>query len=190
VDDQFDAALRELEDGPDDDAARLRIAQEYAYVVPDARSLTALAGLGRLVEIGAGTGYWAYRLQAMGVDVIALDHAPPDSDTPNRYHEPTPTWTDVLRGDITALRDHTTRALFLCWPPLYSNLGGALSFYIGDTVAYIGDGGYRTARIRMLNETFSKVSDVPVRALEPHPEVAPRLTIWRRRRLTLDTREG
>jgi len=49
------------------------LAQRYSYVLPDDRSLSALAGLGPLVEVGAGTGYWASRLRACGVDVVAID---------------------------------------------------------------------------------------------------------------------
>jgi hypothetical protein len=35
-----------------------------------------------------------------------------------------------------------------------SALGDCLSFYLGNTVACIGDGGHRTARFRGLTETF------------------------------------
>jgi len=69
---------------------------------------------------------------------------------------------------------------FLCWPPLFSSLGDCLTYYCGDTVAYIGDGGYRTVRLDRLHEAFTKVATAPVRALDPYPGVRPQLTIWKR----------
>lgn len=174
----------ELLEGVADDAkaadAITDLAQRYSYVYPDGRSLSMLTGLGTLVEMGAGTGYWAFRLRAMGVDILAIDQAPPDGDRSNRYHAPTPTWTKVIAGDHTMLPGYSGRTLFLCWPPLFSSLGDSLTYYTGNTVAIIGDGGHRTARLHGLNEAFAVVAASPVRALEPMPGVAPTLSIWRR----------
>jgi hypothetical protein len=156
------------------------LAQRYSYVFPDDQPLSLLADLGPLVEMGAGTGYWSYRLRAIGVDVIAIDQAPPNGDHPNRYHATTATWTEVIAGDHTILTEYSDRALFLCWPPLFSTLGESLLYYSGNTVAVIGDGGHRTARLRGLNEAFAKVAMSPVRALEPLPGAIATLSIWRR----------
>jgi hypothetical protein len=181
VGDRFSTLLEEIAGGAGPEGALTQLARRYSYVVPDERSLSLLAGLGPLVEIGAGTGYWAYRLRALGVDVIAIDQAPPDGERVNRYHEIAPTWSEVIAGDHTALTEYGDRALLLCWPPLYSSLGECLTFYSGDTVALIGDGGRRTARVQGLREAFTKVALLPVRALEPLPGAAPTLSVWRRR---------
>jgi hypothetical protein len=180
MDDPFDVALQALGDSPDDDA-RLELAQRYSYVIPDAQSLAILGSLGPIVEIGAGTGYWASKLIAQGVDVVAFDQAPPDGEAPNRYHEPTPTWTAVVRGDQTALRDYADRTLFLCWPPRFSSLGDCLTYYEGSTVACIGDGGHRTARLDVLNAVFTCVAVHPVQAFDPAPDAIATLSVWRRR---------
>jgi hypothetical protein len=83
-------------DSPDDaDDARLMLAQRYAYVFPSDSALEMLAGLGPLVEIGAGTRYWAHRLRSIGADIVAFDQAPPDRERTNRYHPPTRPWTHV-----------------------------------------------------------------------------------------------
>ncbi|MGA7988121.1 MAG: hypothetical protein WCB51_06950 [Candidatus Dormiibacterota bacterium] len=181
VEDPFEAALRQLGDGPEDDVARLALAQRYSYVVPDATSLSILGDLAPLVEMGAGTGYWASKLRSSGSDVIAFDQAPPDGTAPNRYHAPTATWTGVLAGDHTALSAHTDRTLFLCWPPLFSSLGRCLTYYAGNAVACIGDGGHRTARLRSLNESFACVQVHPVWAVDPAPSVPATLSVWHRR---------
>jgi len=49
----------------------------YAWAVPCTEALTALRRLSPLVEIGAGTGYWARLLAGHGADVAAYDLAPP-----------------------------------------------------------------------------------------------------------------
>ena len=185
-DDQFRQSLEMLDNGcppdsaADADDALLMLAQHYAYVFPSDSALAMLAGLGPLVEIGAGTGYWAHRLRSIGVDIVAFDQAPLDGERANRYHSGTPPWTHVEQGDQTVLSGYADRALFLCWPPLFSSLGDCLTYYFGDTVAYIGDGGYRTARLDHLHEAFTKIATAPVRALDPDPEVRPQLTIWKR----------
>jgi hypothetical protein len=180
MEDRFAQLLSELDNGhgsiPLSD-----LAQRYAYVVPDDRSLSALAELGPIVEMGAGTGYWASRLRARGVDLLAFDQAPPDGERTNRYHAPTSTWSEVHAGDQTVLASHSDRALFLCWPPVFSSLGDCLRFYTGKTIALIGDGGHRTARISGLNESFRTVAVSSVRALDPFPGAAPTLSIWQRR---------
>lgn len=156
------------------------LAQRYSYVLPDERTLSTLAGLGPLVEVGAGTGYWAFRLRARGVDVVAIDEAPPDGERTNRYHARTASWSEVIAGDHTMLTRYPDRALFLCWPPLFSRLGECLTYYGGGVVALVGDGGHRTARLSGLNEAFTRTAVFPVRALEPMPGVAATLSIWHR----------
>ena len=185
-DDEFSQSLEMLESGGlpdpavDAEDALLTLAQHYAYVFPSDSVLAMLAGLGPLVEIGAGTGYWAHRLRSIGVDIVAFDQAPLDRERTNRYHSPTRPWAHVEPGDQTVLPGYADRGLFLCWPPLFSSLGDCLTYYRGDTVAYIGDGGYRTARLDHLHEAFTMVATAPVRALDPDPGVPPRLTIWKR----------
>jgi hypothetical protein len=49
--------------------------QQYAFAVPSRRALNAIAAQGPLLEIGAGTGYWASLLAEMGVDIVAVDSA-------------------------------------------------------------------------------------------------------------------
>jgi hypothetical protein len=157
----------------------LLLAQHYAYVFPSDSTLAMLAGLGPLVEMGAGTGYWAQRLRSIGVDIVAFDQAPLGGERTNRYHSGQP-WSHVEQGDQTVLSGYADRCLLLCWPPLFSSLGDCLTYYRGDTIAYIGDGGYRTARLDQLRQAFTKVATAPVRALDPHPGVRPQLTIWKR----------
>ena len=49
------------------------LAQRYSYVFPDLHLVNSLCGLGPLVEMGAGTGYWARERRVRGADVLAFD---------------------------------------------------------------------------------------------------------------------
>jgi hypothetical protein len=185
--DNFENSLTRLdEDGRlsdfhDRETALLALSQRYSYVYPTLVAVAMMSALGPIVEVGAGTGYWAQKLHLLGVDIVAYDQAPPDGELINRYHARTVTWMPVLEGDQTVLLRYPDRTLFLCWPPLYSSLGNCLSYYVGHAVAYIADGGFRSARLDHLEETFTEVAALPVKALDPHPEAEASLTIWRRR---------
>jgi hypothetical protein len=175
---QFLDRLRHLPRGSHDLTS---LASRYSYVRPELRLLKVLASLGPVVELGAGTGYWTYLLREMNTDIIAFDQSPPGGSRNNRYHPDTSTWTEVLEADQTVLTAHRERALFVCWPPLFSSLGDCLTFYPGDTVAWLGDDGFRTARPQGLREEFRQLAVYPARALEPFPGVPATLSLWRRR---------
>ena len=99
-----------------------------------------------IVEIGAGSGYWAMCLSQLGADVIAYDRHPPEEGTP--WWEPANPWFErewfqVREGDAECARHHPDRSLLLCWPPPGNPMAAAaLSMYRdagGHTLIYIGD---------------------------------------------------
>lgn len=74
------------QDGP----TRNDITAKYAWAIPAPESIDWIVERldGRaVVEIGAGTGYWAWQLSQRGVDVNAYDLHPP-SEGFNHYHSP------------------------------------------------------------------------------------------------------
>jgi len=181
VGDPFTRSLDRLEAQPIRDDELTALAVRFSYVLPDPLLLSVLRGLAPLVEIGAGTGYWAHRLRQMKTDIIAIDQSPPGGLCTNRYHPDAPSWTTVVEGDQTMLAAHSDRTLFVCWPPLFSSLGDCLTFYAGDAVAWLGDTGVRTAQPAGLSEQFRQVAVYPARALEPSRNDPATLRIWCRR---------
>lgn len=181
VEDPLAQSLARLESPPKVGDELTALAVRFSYVLPEPQLLCVLRGLAPLVEIGAGTGYWAHRLRQALTDIIAFDQCPPGGQRTNRYHPGAATWTSVLEGDQKVLAAHSDRTLFVCWPPLFSSLGDCLSFYLGDTVAWLGDTGVRTAQPAGLSEQFRQVAVYPARALEPSPNEPATLGIWSRR---------
>ena len=61
------------------DSQRDRAAQIYAFAVPNKQALQAFKKheSNGIIELGAGTGYWANYLQKNGVDVKPFDICPP-----------------------------------------------------------------------------------------------------------------
>lgn len=180
TDDTFVTSLERITKLPEAGSALTELAGRYSYVLPEPGVLALLCSLSPLIEIGAGTGYWAYRLRQLNSDILAFDQNPPVRAGANRYHPGAGTWTEVLAGDQSVLAAYPERTLFVCWPPLYSSLANCLDFYVGNTVAWIGDPGLRTAVPLGLDPAFEQVLAHSVRVLEPWPGTKPTLTVWRR----------
>lgn len=118
---------------------RHALVQKYAFAVPCDEALDALVALGPIVEMGAGTGYWAYLLRKRGVDIQAYDKHPGT----NNHYKFTRRWTGVVHGLPGKLKKRANRALFLCWPNYNTSFASdCLRYYTGNAVAYIGEGGY------------------------------------------------
>ncbi|KAF4318472.1 hypothetical protein BBO99_00006974 [Phytophthora kernoviae] len=62
-------------------ALDVSVAMKYSWAIPDERALQIIKHYGPIVEMGAGSGYWARLLQLRGVDIVAYDlHVAGDDD--------------------------------------------------------------------------------------------------------------
>ncbi len=153
------------------------LATQYAWAIPNQAALQAITKYSRIVEIGAGSGYWANLLNQMGVDVVAYD----DFSWKTSLER---TWFPVRRGGATMALKHPDRALFLCWPPQNTMMATvALLNYRnagGETVIYVGEWGQHSATaewqfFEQLRD-FEKVEEI----LIPNwPGYADRMSIWK-----------
>ncbi|KAK3241491.1 hypothetical protein CYMTET_48742 [Cymbomonas tetramitiformis] len=131
----------------------------FSWAVPSTEAIHCIheAAPGGVVEIGAGTGYWAHLLRLHGTAIAAYDIHPTDGSERNGHHavemgsdefENAPPFTEVEQGVPEVAAEHPQSALLLCWPPreepevpsyVASMAARALQSYRGDTVLYIGE---------------------------------------------------
>lgn len=154
-------------------ARRRELAALFAWAIPGEGALGVLASLGRLVECGAGTGYWAALLRARGADVAASDLAAPSRP-----------WTEVTAtGAVAAVTAHRDRTLFLCWPPHADDRASyaALRAYHGDVFGYLGGGpGGPTGTVRFHRELELNWRPAEQAAVPNWPGLRDRLVVYRR----------
>lgn len=130
-------------------AWRTGLCAYISWAVPNAAALAALCALGPLLELGAGTGYWATLLHSRGVDIAAFDAADSHEGLGWRFRAPI-----VQDGgpEVLARPEHAARALFLCWPDIVGDdaAGDAdrgsfgadcLARFCGSVVAHVGELG-------------------------------------------------
>lgn len=123
----------------DDRRARLALVQQYAWAIPTEEAIQLCVSLSPIVEVGAGTGYWASLIAAAGGAIHAYDIAPPTIRSnrykhSNLYHPVMP--VEWLRWDRTY-----RSALMLCWPPYEDSMAySALRAFRGNRLIYIGEG--------------------------------------------------
>ena len=126
------------------------VAGAYSWAVPTVEAVSAIARRApRVLEVGAGSGYWSWQLAQAGVDVVAVDAAPPAA-----------AWHRVWPGNELAAAGDPSRALLLCWPPWNSPMAlNALLLHAGDTVVYIGEWNRGCAEPRFF-DSLSKGYDL------------------------------
>ncbi len=118
---------------------RHRLTSEYAWAIPGVGALRILEKHGPLIEIGAGTGYWAALLAAKGVDIVCYDKRPPGGSEPNTFRH-VKTYHPVEEGGPEKILAHPDRTLFLCWPPYDDNMAHRCAkYYRGKTLLYVGE---------------------------------------------------
>lgn len=122
--------------------ARRELVSNFSWAIPDEKAIQALVKTSPLIEIGAGTGYWARLVHEAGGDIVAFDGTLPGAPE-NRYHPNPISWFDVQIGGPEQAARYPERTLFLCWPPCntsfandtlaqYEKAGGQRLIYVGE----------------------------------------------------------
>jgi SAM-dependent methyltransferase len=116
---------------------RRALCRQYSFAIPSDEAIDALVGISPLVELGAGTGYWAMLITQRGGQVIAVDKNPGEG---NKYQF-THSYAKVREGGVEvlgAIGDHLN--LFLCWPNYDNDFAyNCLRSFRGKIVAYAGE---------------------------------------------------
>lgn len=117
----------------------------FAYAIPSLKALGRLKSLAPIVEVGAGTGYWAYALKQLAPDVefACYDSIPPTPEkTDNEFHGNRAPFVPVAPGDAFKLMadpSNEGRTLFLCYPPPNDGMAlQCLQHFLGNTFVAVG----------------------------------------------------
>ena len=117
---------------------RRALVHSFSWAIPNEEALEVIAKYSPLVEMGAGTGYWAKLLSERGVEIVCYDKYVGETNPYKHYKHFFP----INQGDEEALKTlPTTYNLFLCWPcyddPFARN---CLANFKGSNLVYIGEG--------------------------------------------------
>ena len=158
--------------------------KKYGFAIPNEHALKTIAAASPILEIGAGSGYWAHELRNAGADVVATDPATGKYTIhKNGFWEFR--WEAVERLPANeAINIYSNRVLLTVWPdydcewPLK-----ALEVYSGKNVFYIGegDGGCtgNDAFHNYLSEHFGLVDEI---GIPQFPGIHDRLFWYQRKR--------
>ncbi len=134
---------------------RQRLVKQYCWTIPDPETVAFVAkhAAGGLVDPIAGTGYWAYLLGQLGVEVVCYDlNAGSD-----KWHGDHAYARISARDCAEAVALHSDRTLFLSWPPHGEDVGARILLaYRGSRVIYVGDargGATGDDRMHLILET-------------------------------------
>ncbi|MEV0245595.1 hypothetical protein AB0H76_03285 [Nocardia sp. NPDC050712] len=121
----------------------------FAYAIPSPETIAWIrqfAQRRRVLELGAGRGYWSAQLAAAGVSVAAFDSNPPGTGNASFSTAPgqRDSWFPV--ADLTRFEDEPKAGsvLLLCWPPgwddpMASNALRAFEKAGGSHLIYLGE---------------------------------------------------
>lgn len=158
---------------PDWLALKAAIARHFSWAVPNDEAIACIGRYARdVVEIGAGSGYWAWLMRQAGLNVAAFDNDPP------RF-----VWTDVQRGDERAWSGRPGSTLFLCWPPWATDMAfNALVHYQGPYFIYVGEWMLGNANARFFQRLVEQYEAVESVAIPQWSARDDHLTVFRRRK--------
>lgn len=156
-------------------------AMHYSYAIPSEEALTTIAKYSPILEVGAGTGYWAALLAAKGADIVASDVAPPV--TGNNKYTDIVSYFAIQRLDAPhAPAAYPGRTLFLCYPPYNSTMAHrAIAMHRGRVI-YVGeDYGGNCADDGFFDTLRRHWEQVEFLTLPNWPGLHTELTVWERK---------
>ncbi|MDY0360667.1 MAG: hypothetical protein RBR08_04365 [Desulforegulaceae bacterium] len=130
--------------------ARNELVTKYCFSVPFPFVTDIIKKFSPIIELGSGTGYYAWCLRQQNAEIEVFDLFSPDEADPFDFMSQNPwfddTWVNVLKGDENTVSAYSNYSLFLCWPPpdskmafnafvKYKNSGGKTLIYIGDPLS-------------------------------------------------------
>lgn len=179
-----DGAIRKM---PDTFTVRQGFIDRYGFAILDRASVSALKGIvgggARILEVGAGTGYWAYELQRAGFDVLATDSWSERYVPQDRFDRP---WHGKF-GKVRKLSAAQAiplygedRTLMMVWPDLALWPATALGLYQGPELILVGEWRGCTGCPEMFDTLEAEWEEVGAVAIPQFTGLKDYLSVWRR----------
>ena len=120
---------------------RHELVAKYSWAIPNQEAIDALVQHSPIVELGAGTGYWASLVAAAGGEIVCFDNRTfPGKEEGVWLYQDQPSYYPVAEGDESVLSAYPQHSLLLCWPNYHSSFASdALKAFQGQTVLFIGE---------------------------------------------------
>jgi len=138
---------------------RGQLTSRYAHACPDLQLITSLASH-PVVELGAGSGYWARLVHDSGGDIAALDNA-------SRSSPMIGVWYSVEFGDESRLTEFEDRTLLIVMPGRPGNADRFVRVWGGERLVVVTRGGFPFAEDPSFHETA--ISDGGWEMVEDRP---------------------
>lgn len=117
------------------------LVRRFSWAIPDDNAINKIHNFSnRIVEIGAGNGYWAYMLNHnLKTEIVCYDLDPPTDHDSEFMDEGI--YYKILKGSHEVLENYDTNyTLLLCWPPWDNPMAvECLRAFKGTKVIYIGE---------------------------------------------------
>lgn len=122
----------------------------YAYAIPSPETIRWVSQFcdgRRIVEVGAGRGYWAHQLSRAGNTVEAYEVAPPDQGENASFPQTAgqdDVWFPVANLSGRGVTTGPDSVMLLCWPPgwgdtMASDVLAAFERSGGERLVFIGE---------------------------------------------------
>jgi hypothetical protein len=160
--------------------ARKIFIRDWGYSIPCLEAVDALRGLGPVVEVGCGSGYWSALLRNAGLNVIATDAEAGRS--PYGFHIGRYAHAERMTA-MEAISTYPDRAVFCSWPTAESSWATEMvrALAIGRSIALIlHDGACMTGDAELaeiLAASYERQQSVQI---PQFPQVPDQLLIYRR----------
>lgn len=141
--------------------SRHAMVKKYGWTIPDPKTVEFVVDhcQGKVLDPLAGTGYWGYLLNQVGVQIFSSDKALPAD---NEWHRDQTPWTPIFQHDILdALEIYKPDTLFLSWVPYCSEIGTkAVQKFEGGRIIYVGESSGGCCADDSLFEEFENWEEV------------------------------
>lgn len=141
---------------------RQKLVWKFSWAIPTKKAIVDIAAFGshRIIEMGAGSGYWAWMLRQAGCHVLPYDNNYRKEYIGKRF-------VRVFRGEPSITSLHSDRALMLCWPEYNNPMAfDCLSHFSGSKLIYVGEGSDGCTGDedfhKMLEEEWNRVKEIDI----------------------------